>query len=371
MAGRIPIVQYGIHADSRPLVAVSYPGSIMLDGNLTHGGLPLRVQVSLIFQSSSMVVVRISVQNHGSAPALVRFRVSFSDINMTAWTGNSVIFTLPEAEFPCFRGAAFSRGNFTFSTTYLDDGVQQDLTWNQANSTELAVESSEVSIQAFGNASAFVSVVFPYNSTRTGTDARKLDSMIDNSVGRWKAYLASVLVPQVHNQGMGWVAVKSVMTLMNNWRSVPGLPDGVLPSYNGYESGFWSWDTYKQAVGMVSFAPQIAKDQLRLIVSARNRRNGHIPDKVDRCGNAGGCNGKPPLLAWAVWQIYQATHDVPFLQEMYGIAKQFHEFWYSARDVKGVGLCSWTQGMESGMDDGVRFLPEYASSAYNASSRAP
>ena len=121
---------------------------------------------------------------------------------------------------------------------------------------------------------------------------------------------------------------------------------------------------------MVGFAPQLAKDQLRLIVSAQNKQTGHIPDKVDRCGKAGGCSGKPPLLAWAVWQIFEATRDFSFLQEMYDATKQFHYFWYSARDVKGVGLCSWTEGMESGMDDGVRFLPQYASSISNDSSRA-
>ena len=79
---------------------------------------------------------------------------------------------------------------------------------------------------------------------------------------------------------MDWAAVKAVVTLMGNWRAVPGLPPGVLPSYVGYEGGFWSWDTYKQAVGMVHFAPQLAKDQLRLLVSAQDS-GGHIPDKVD------------------------------------------------------------------------------------------
>ncbi len=29
---------------------------------------------------------------------------------------------------------------------------------------------------------------------------------------------------------------------------------------------------------------------------------------------------------------------------------------YRFRDVKGVGMCSWTDGAESGMDNGVRFI---------------
>lgn len=53
---------------------------------------------------------------------------------------------------------------------------------------------------------------------------------------------------------------------------------------------------------------------------------------------------------------YNQTKDVSFLREMYGEIERFHTFWYEHRDTQGVGLCSWTQGMESGMDDGVRFM---------------
>ena len=31
-----------------------------------------------------------------------------------------------------------------------------------------------------------------------------------------------------------WLAVKALMTLMHNWRTVPGIGEGVLPSYNNY-----------------------------------------------------------------------------------------------------------------------------------------
>jgi len=145
------------------------------------------------------------------------------------------------------------------------------------------------------------------------------------------------------------------MTLMHNWRTVPGIGEGVLPSYNNYDSGFWSWDTYKQAVGMAPFAPQLAKNQLRLLVAGRDFATDHIPDKVDRCGVGGGCAGKPPLLSWSVWAVYNETGDAAFLREMYPVIDGFHRFWYTHRDTLGIGLCSWTGGMESGMDDGIRF----------------
>ena len=71
-----------------------------------------------------------------------------------------------------------------------------------------------------------------------------------------------------------WLAVKAVMTLIGNWRAVPFVGEGVLPNYSEYASGMWSWDTYKQAVGMALWAPELAKNQLRLVVSGRDYQAG-------------------------------------------------------------------------------------------------
>ena len=373
LGGTIPVVRYAVFVEGSQvaLAAVSYPGSIVLIGNVTHGGVLLTVSAQLTFKSANTSVVRIAARNHGPQAVIVSFRVTIENTNVTELTDNAVFFSLQESQLSCFSGPAFGEGGLFLSTSYLENNGPKNFTWSRTriSADSLVFTSSNVSAPALGLISAFVSVEATLrNSSQAGT-AIDLNAAAEDAFRRWTGYLESVLA-HCDRQDMKWAAVKAVMTLMNNWRSVPGLPDGVLPSYNGYESGFWSWDTYKQAVGMVSFAPQLAKDQLRLLVSARDKQTGHIPDKVDRCGNAGGCNGKPPLLAWAVWEIFQATHDTMFLQEMYIIVKQFHEFWYSARDVRGAGLCSWTQGMESGMDDGVRFMPRYASSVSNASSHA-
>ena len=77
---------------------------------------------------------------------------------------------------------------------------------------------------------------------------------------------------------------------------------------------------------MVLWAPELAKNQLRLLVHGRDYQAGlaHIPDKVDRCGHGGGCAGKPPLLSWSVWGVYNHTGDTAFLKEMYPIIDSFH-----------------------------------------------
>jgi hypothetical protein len=52
-----------------------------------------------------------------------------------------------------------------------------------------------------------------------------------------------LITPGNQNMDMQWLAVKALQTLLNNWRTVPGVGEGVLPSYNNYDSGMWSWDT--------------------------------------------------------------------------------------------------------------------------------
>ena len=184
---------------------------------------------------------------------------------------------------------------------------------------------------------------------------------------RWQQYLDAVLphpaldaAHEILSQNIRWSAVKALMTLINNWRFVPGHSragaQGIIPSFVKYDSGFWSWDSYKQAVATVIFDPTLAKDQLRVITDARNHSSGHVTDLVSRCGIGSGAPGKPNLLSWAVWAVYSKTNDTEFLAEMYPIIEAFHHFVYATHDSQGVGMLSWQRGPESGMDNGVRFM---------------
>ena len=84
-------------------------------------------------------------------------------------------------------------------------------------------------------------------------------SAYESSVQRWAGYLQRVLLtPGNQHMDMQWLAVKALKTLLNNWRTVPGVGEGVLPSYNNYDSGMWSWDTYElQRNGLTVWCPSI------------------------------------------------------------------------------------------------------------------
>lgn len=74
-------------------------------------------------------------------------------------------------------------------------------------------------------------------------------------------------------------------------------------------------------------------------------------------------NTKPPLSAWAVWEIFKESKDTGFITELYPKIKKQHEWWYQYRDHDKDGLCEYgsTDGTltaakwESGMDNAVRF----------------
>ncbi|MFG3256861.1 trehalase family glycosidase [Streptomyces sp. NPDC048172] len=204
---------------------------------------------------------------------------------------------------------------------------------------------------------------------------------------RWDGYVRKATrgVPADRRR----LAVKSVETLITNWRSAAGMlrHDGVTPSVSDkwFAGGFWAWDSWKQAVGTARFAPGLAKDQIRSMFDHQVRPGdkdrpqdaGMVPDAVfyndqeHDGGNWNERNSKPPLAAWAVWEIYRQTGDRAFLREMYPKLTAYQEWWYRNRDHDRDGLAEYgatidpanktpedarlAAAWESGMDNAPRF----------------
>nr|WP_199078886.1 trehalase family glycosidase [Pedobacter sp. ASV19] len=162
------------------------------------------------------------------------------------------------------------------------------------------------------------------------------------------------------------MAVKSVVTLITNWRTKAKdlLHDGVFPSlnYQGFY-GFWSWDSWKQAVGLSYFNPELAKSNILSMFDYQDKY-GMVADCVytDKTEN-NWRDTKPPLAAWSVWKIQQQAPDLAFLKHIYPMLVKYHQWWYTNRDHNQNGLCEYgsTDGTriaaawESGMDNAVRF----------------
>jgi putative isomerase len=196
------------------------------------------------------------------------------------------------------------------------------------------------------------------------------DGFFRDARDRWTGYLGAVLgekresgqLPSTQER----VAVKAVETLVSNWRAHREhlFHDGLFPSYayRGFH-GIWSWDSWKHARALALFAPELAKDQMRVMLDFQNAA-GMIPDVIYADSSENNWRDtKPPLAAWAVHGIFEATADTSFVEEVLPALLRYHAWWYRDRDHDGNGLCEYgsTDGTriaaawESGMDNAVRF----------------
>ncbi|MDI2128466.1 amylo-alpha-1,6-glucosidase [Yinghuangia seranimata] len=160
-----------------------------------------------------------------------------------------------------------------------------------------------------------------------------------------------------------------------------GGREGLVPSKFGYV-GIWNWDSYFHAVALRHADPELARDQIRILL-AHQRADGLIPDVVhdegvlaettdlprgdharlaEHVGQAvsGGAGQelaevvpvtKPPLTAWAVWKIHEAAPDREFLAEVYEPIVRSQEWWFAASDPDGDGLAEYLHPYSSGLDD--------------------
>ena len=182
---------------------------------------------------------------------------------------------------------------------------------------------------------------------------------------RWQQYLRKAM-DLGENSGkrspaQNKVAIKAVETLNGNWRSPAGNLShaGVTPSVTArWFNGFWAWDSWKHAYAMAHFNADVAKENIRAMFTyqiqaddaLRPQDEGMVIDAIfynkdqARGGDGGNWNErntKPPLASWAVWEIYKATKDVSFIEEMLPKLQRYHQWWYRNRDHNQNGLVEY------------------------------
>ncbi len=200
---------------------------------------------------------------------------------------------------------------------------------------------------------------------RTNSILEQPQHYIKENKERWEGYLSSALRKNMPPE-FDRIAAKSVVTLISNWRSPREAlyHEGVVPSHAAYYFvGFWAWDSWKHAVALSRFAPELAKNQVRAMFDYQ-LEDGMVIDCIFPDSSENNArDSKPPLAAWAVDAIYSHTGDLEFLREIYPKLLKYHEWWYWKRDHDQNGYCEFgsTDGTtvaaawESGMDNAIRF----------------
>jgi len=185
---------------------------------------------------------------------------------------------------------------------------------------------------------------------------------IEQSKQRWQTYLnAAVAGDAKYNNDNMRLVVKSIETLIGNWRSPAGAikHDGIVPSTTfHWFNGLWPWDSWKHAYALSTVDPTLAKNNILAVFDHQIQVNdvvrpqdaGMIIDTVfyNKIPARGGDgvrwnerNTKPSLASWAVWKVYQETGDHEFLETMYPKLAAYHEWWLRVRDHNANGLIEY------------------------------
>ena len=124
-----------------------------------------------------------------------------------------------------------------------------------------------------------------------------------------------------------------------------------------YYVGVWQWDDYFHTLAYRHVDKRLAQDQLRILLD-HQREDGLIPDAIHDEGivthlafPVDADVTKPPLLAWAVWKLYEKDGDREFLNEIYEPAVRATRWWLEENDRDSNGLCEYGHPFSSGLDD--------------------
>lgn len=217
-----------------------------------------------------------------------------------------------------------------------------------------------------------VAVSFYFSDKELASGAQKSVALLQNpqpelaaNAKRWEEYLQKVLRKDMKHE-YDRVAVKSVVTLISNWRTHRGglLHEGVIPSHAvTYFMGFWAWDSWRFSAALARFAPELAKNNIRAMFDYQ-WPDGMIIDCIyTNPAENNARDSKPPLVCWAVDEIFTHNQDTAFVKEMYPQLLAYYKWWYNKRDHDRNGMCEFgstdgtleAAGWESGMDNAIRF----------------
>ena len=388
-----------------------YPGKLVQNYELKDFNLKLE----LIFATNRSALIKTEIENKSN-----------KDLNLDIeWTGdifNKSPYTISydeagEKNFDLGQSLQATKDgvqvNFSnirstwsfFSTeeTKFDVAYEGDTTTKVEGNTYVTKLDNTVNIKPNNTYKTFSTQSYTFTTDEFNKEQVKVNDLLQNgdkyfeeNHTRWQGYLDKAFSKSEKTTDPKYkeAAVKSIVTLTTNWRSAAGAikHDGIVPSLSyKWFVGMWAWDSWKQAVATANFDGELAEDNIRALFDyqiqgddpIRPYDKGTIIDAIfynkdeQRGGDGGNWNernSKPPLSAWAVWNVYKETKDIDFLKEMYPKLVAYHNWWYTNRDHDKNGIAEYggmvhpannsedeiilAAAWESGMDNATRFDKE-------------
>lgn len=330
-----------------------YPG--MAEQQYDLGGLRIRQRLIFVSNRQSMIQTEVLNMSGQTRNFKIGFSGEFIPVGKLEKDQNKVIYNLKDTE------------------GYFEIEFDRKSEINLVNQSYFA-DLGEFKIPSFEAVTLVYSHIYSFQNDAVAEDFPVLISSSQNfskelqaNENRWNTYIKNYISKAAHlDEVQKNLAVKSIITLVTNWRSAAGdlHTDGIFPSvsYQGFY-GFWSWDSWKQAVGISLFDSELAKNTIRSMFDYQDQ-HGMVADCIYYNQKENNWRDtKPPLAAWSVWKVYENTENINFVIEIYPKLVTYHNWWYQNRDHDQNGLCEYgsTDGTlvaakwESGMDNAVRF----------------
>ena len=96
----------------------------------------------------------------------------------------------------------------------------------------------------------------------------------------------------------------------------PYYPYRAVNPSSAWFKGIWNWDSAFIMMATRRWDPELARDQMRLWMHIQPE-NGMYPDGWTEGDGIqfppSVCNSKPPVFAWAMWQLHKTAPDKEFL----------------------------------------------------------
>lgn len=387
-----------------------YPGKLVQKYELQD----FTLNLELIFATNRTALIRTEVVNNTDKELNLKLEWTGNIFNKSPYAlkkddaGNKV-YDLNQTLEATSEGVKVNFSNVRSTWSFFSsDQTKFEVKYNGNTSTTVdgntykTVLKDEVKIPAKETFKTYSTESYTFTADELSKETDKVkkivtdvDTQFKDNESRWQGYLDKTFKEEkTADEKYKNAAVKSMITLITNWRSAAGAlkHDGVIPSLSyKWFVGFWAWDSWKQAVATAQFDGELAKNNIKALFDyqiqkddpIRPQDEGAIIDAIfynqdEARGGEGGNwnerNSKPALAAWSVWNVYKATGDKEFLKEMYPKLVAYHDWWYKNRDHDKNGVAEYggmvhdlnnneeerilAAAWESGMDNATRFDKE-------------
>jgi len=347
-----------------PLLIWKQKGHARLDIKLARRFLNHREKIGAFANRPPVIEGMILINQEGesldftltTSPHLLQFQTRIGLFQLCIQNGNTLCIGLPQGQ-RCGVRFKINPPLSLPSPNKSDQDNDPVLVWNSTGSSLTHHTSSK-------NGTSTISLLAPagqdralyltlQNSPAQTPDPVPFSSSAAEAKLRWSGWFSAL--PRLQGQYRKqyyfawWV-------LGNNLIDPDGsLPHpGVMPSKAKY-IGIWNWDACFHALALRHVNPQLARDQLRIILS-HQRKDGMLPDVVHQEGVVDSIDHpfpgdvtKPPVMAWTVALLHASHPDPSFLEEVYPHLVSWHEWWFSRPDQDG--LAQYHHPYSSGLDD--------------------